>query len=228
MVVVDASSRYRYATVGDASRISGSCAGCHIATQILSVQFWALSLPFLPVGESEMAEADATLHRLCPSYAVNINSPLRHVRTRIYFTSESHIHALVNVLRYCHIGLDNADPLVCESGQNILWNTPELDYMSHIVFRMYENQQVRKGAFAASAWRGWNRRMWLVVRVSSNPYISQEWQEIGLSTVPTATLLGSEAILMAPLRMFAVLLDCPLDRNWTSGLKCRHMNCVGV
>lgn len=39
-------------------------------------------------------------HRLCPTYAMNINSPLRHVRTRVYFTSESHIHALINVLRY--------------------------------------------------------------------------------------------------------------------------------
>jgi hypothetical protein len=32
-------------------------------------------------------------------YASDINSPLRHVRTRIYFTSESHIHSLINVLR---------------------------------------------------------------------------------------------------------------------------------
>jgi hypothetical protein len=42
-------------------------------------------------------------HRyLCASfcrYASDINSPLRHVRTRIYFTSESHIHSLINVLR---------------------------------------------------------------------------------------------------------------------------------
>lgn len=28
---------------------------------------------------------------------------LSHVRTRIYFTSESHIHSLVNVLRYAHL-----------------------------------------------------------------------------------------------------------------------------
>eukprot|EP00803_Ostreobium_quekettii_P004618 evm.model.scf_439.9 EVM.evm.TU.scf_439.9 scf_439:61654-74618(+) len=93
-------------------------------------------------NDGENQETDSSLHRLCPSYAVNINSPMRHVRTRVYFTSESHIHALVNVLRYCHSGLDDAQPLVCESGLNILTNTPELDYLSHIVFRMYENQQV--------------------------------------------------------------------------------------
>ena len=45
-----------------------------------------------------------TIHRLCPTYATDINSPLRHVRTRIYFTSESHVHSLVNVLRYSHLG----------------------------------------------------------------------------------------------------------------------------
>ncbi|MEW5317234.1 MAG: hypothetical protein WDW38_008551 [Sanguina aurantia] len=43
-----------------------------------------------------------TMHRLCPDYASDINSPLRHVRTRIYFTSESHMHSLINVLRYSH------------------------------------------------------------------------------------------------------------------------------
>ena len=29
-----------------------------------------------------------------------VNSPHRHVRTRLYFTSESHMHSLMNVLRY--------------------------------------------------------------------------------------------------------------------------------
>lgn len=55
-------------------------------------------------GEQEEDRAEQeTLHRLCPTYASDVNSPLRHVRTRIYFTSESHIHSLVNVLRYCHL-----------------------------------------------------------------------------------------------------------------------------
>ena len=39
------------------------------------------------------------MHRLCPTYADGVNTPLRHVRTRIYFTPESHLHSLVNVLR---------------------------------------------------------------------------------------------------------------------------------
>lgn len=37
-------------------------------------------------------------HRLCPTYASDINSPLRHVRTRIYFTSEVWGHTLASLL----------------------------------------------------------------------------------------------------------------------------------
>ena len=37
-------------------------------------------------------------HRLCPTYASDINSPLRHVRTRIYFTSEVRAKVWVRVL----------------------------------------------------------------------------------------------------------------------------------
>lgn len=51
----------------------------------------------------DQVEQDDFIHRLCPSYASDINSPLRHVRTRVYFTSESHMHSLLNALRYCHL-----------------------------------------------------------------------------------------------------------------------------
>jgi len=55
-------------------------------------------------GEDPEFEVDKeTIHRLCPTYATDINSPLRHVRTRIYFTSESHVHSLINVLRFSHL-----------------------------------------------------------------------------------------------------------------------------
>ena len=55
-------------------------------------------------GDFEMFyEEPETMHRLCPTYASDINSPLRHVRTRIYFTSESHMHSLVNLLRFCNL-----------------------------------------------------------------------------------------------------------------------------
>ena len=56
------------------------------------------------VVEEDDEDLEPPLHRLCPTYAQDINSPLRHVRTRIYFTSESHVHSLINVLRYCQLG----------------------------------------------------------------------------------------------------------------------------
>ncbi|KAG2489657.1 hypothetical protein HYH03_011935 [Edaphochlamys debaryana] len=66
-------------------------------------------------GQLEAAETE-TIHRLCPTYASDINSPLRHVRTRIYYTSESHMHSLVNCLRWCHLGVEAAEA-DCGGGQ---------------------------------------------------------------------------------------------------------------
>ena len=191
----------------------------------------------------EEEDSEPPLHRLCPTYAQDINSPLRHVRTRIYFTSESHVHSLINVLRFCHLGAlttspsggraamrhqssdplftvevvrnqfalglvlgrpmsfqrvsmgcsqlqppcqrwqynsaaedegmramsrcsqcsrscshlstpaqtatqfaggaegQPREPLVSEEALQQLWDTPELDYLTHVVFRMYENKR---------------------------------------------------------------------------------------
>ncbi|XP_042424577.1 inositol hexakisphosphate and diphosphoinositol-pentakisphosphate kinase VIP1-like isoform X3 [Zingiber officinale] len=84
-----------------------------------------------------------TKYRLDPKYA-NVRTPERHVRTRLYFTSESHIHSLMNVLRYCNLdeSLQGEDSLVCNSALDHLHKTRELDYMSYIVFRMFENTEV--------------------------------------------------------------------------------------
>ncbi|XP_008807872.2 inositol hexakisphosphate and diphosphoinositol-pentakisphosphate kinase VIP2-like isoform X2 [Phoenix dactylifera] len=84
-----------------------------------------------------------TKYRLDPKYA-NVRSPERHVRTRLYFTSESHIHSLMNVLRYCNLdeSLQGEESLVCNCGLERLFKTRELDYMSYIVLRMFENTEV--------------------------------------------------------------------------------------
>ncbi|KAE8668634.1 Inositol hexakisphosphate and diphosphoinositol-pentakisphosphate kinase [Hibiscus syriacus] len=84
-----------------------------------------------------------TKYRLDPKYA-NVKTPERHVRTRLYFTSESHIHSLMNVLRYCNLdeSLQGEDSLICQSALERLYKTKELDYMSYIVIRMFENTEV--------------------------------------------------------------------------------------
>ncbi|XP_042025102.1 inositol hexakisphosphate and diphosphoinositol-pentakisphosphate kinase VIP2-like isoform X2 [Salvia splendens] len=82
-------------------------------------------------------------YRLDPKYA-NVRTPERHVRTRLYFTSESHIHSMMNVLRYCNLdeSLQEEPSLVCDSTLERLCRTKELDYMSYIVFRLFENTEL--------------------------------------------------------------------------------------
>ncbi|KAG9455748.1 hypothetical protein H6P81_000256 [Aristolochia fimbriata] len=93
--------------------------------------------------EQDDEEDKETKYRLDPEYA-NVKTPERHVRTRLYFTSESHIHSLMNVLRYCNLdeSLQGEASLVCQSALDRLYKTRELDYMSYIVFRLFENTEV--------------------------------------------------------------------------------------
>ncbi|KAK4488466.1 hypothetical protein RD792_004230 [Penstemon davidsonii] len=88
-------------------------------------------------------EDKETKYRLDPKYA-NVKTPDRHVRTRLYFTSESHIHSLMNVLRYCNLdeSLQGEPSLVSDNALERLYKTKELDYMSNIVLRLFENTEV--------------------------------------------------------------------------------------
>lgn len=76
-----------------------------------------------------------------------IKSSWRAVRSRLYFTSESHLHALLAALRL------PADPAngacaspVDDDGRAWLSRIPELSYLSHIVFRLWENMTVPEDA----------------------------------------------------------------------------------
>jgi len=93
--------------------------------------------------DDEAAHSTRITHRLAAEFAEDIKTPERHVRTRIYFTSESHIHALINVLRYGTgpngLGEKESKPLLSEEGLRILEETSEFDYLSQVVFRVFEN-----------------------------------------------------------------------------------------
>jgi inositol hexakisphosphate/diphosphoinositol-pentakisphosphate kinase len=93
--------------------------------------------------ETDDDDDKETQYRLDPKYA-NVRTPERHVRTRLYFTSESHIHSLINVIRYCQLddSLKGEPGLVANEGLKRIFETKELDYLTHVVLRMYENTAV--------------------------------------------------------------------------------------
>lgn len=69
---------------------------------------------------------------------LEINSLSRAVRTRLYFTSESHLHTLLNAFRY------PADGGVCaidSEGLAKLEEVSELSYLTQIVFRLFEDRE---------------------------------------------------------------------------------------
>ncbi|XP_058442878.1 inositol hexakisphosphate and diphosphoinositol-pentakisphosphate kinase isoform X4 [Malaya genurostris] len=79
-----------------------------------------------------------SVNRLNPRYSHGVSSPGRHVRTRLYFTSESHVHSLLTVLR--HGGLLNI--LTDEQWRRAMEYVSmvsELNYMSQIVIMLYED-----------------------------------------------------------------------------------------
>lgn len=71
---------------------------------------------------------------------LNINSMGRRIRTRLYFTSESHLHTVLNVFRFAQIG--NAKrSLLSHHGKSILNSTPELCYLTQVVMRVFEDNR---------------------------------------------------------------------------------------
>lgn len=65
-----------------------------------------------------------------------INSMGRRIRTRLYFTSESHLHTLLNVLRFAK---EEHSSLLSAAGRDYINHTPELCYLTQVVFRLFEN-----------------------------------------------------------------------------------------
>ena len=66
-----------------------------------------------------------------------INTMGRRIRTRLYFTSESHLHTLMNVMRFG--GTEGQVSPLSEDGKEFISTTPELCYLTQIVFRLFED-----------------------------------------------------------------------------------------
>ncbi|XP_053741546.1 inositol hexakisphosphate and diphosphoinositol-pentakisphosphate kinase 1 isoform X1 [Synchiropus splendidus] len=81
---------------------------------------------------------DEAVNKLHPLYSRGVMSPGRHVRTRLYFTSESHVHSLLSVFRYGGL-LDELKDQQWKQAMDYLGAVSELNYMTQIVIMLYED-----------------------------------------------------------------------------------------
>uniref|UniRef100_A0A7M5V764 Inositol hexakisphosphate and diphosphoinositol-pentakisphosphate kinase n=1 Tax=Clytia hemisphaerica TaxID=252671 RepID=A0A7M5V764_9CNID len=83
-------------------------------------------------------QLEETVHRLDPRESRDIATPHRHVRTRLYMTSESHVHSVVAAIKHGALFKDMNDKQ-CERAIKYLSQTSELNYLTQIVFMQYED-----------------------------------------------------------------------------------------
>ncbi|XP_076026280.1 inositol hexakisphosphate and diphosphoinositol-pentakisphosphate kinase 1 isoform X2 [Genypterus blacodes] len=81
---------------------------------------------------------DEAVNKLHPLYSRGVMSPGRHVRTRLYFTSESHVHSLLSVFRYGGL-LNEEKDQQWQQAMDYLSAVTELNYMTQIVIMLYED-----------------------------------------------------------------------------------------
>jgi len=67
-----------------------------------------------------------------------INTMGRRIRTRLYFTSESHLHTLLNVMRFSP---STEERLLSNKGADVIGAAPELCYLTQIIIRLFENTE---------------------------------------------------------------------------------------
>uniref|UniRef100_A0A8C2CCB3 Inositol hexakisphosphate and diphosphoinositol-pentakisphosphate kinase n=1 Tax=Cyprinus carpio TaxID=7962 RepID=A0A8C2CCB3_CYPCA len=83
---------------------------------------------------------DESVNKLHPLYSRGVLSPGRHVRTRLYFTSESHVHSLLSIFRYGGL-LDEEKDQQWKRAMDYLSAVSELNYMTQIVIMLYEDNK---------------------------------------------------------------------------------------
>ncbi|KAM9754088.1 inositol hexakisphosphate and diphosphoinositol-pentakisphosphate kinase 2 isoform 9-T24 [Menidia menidia] len=81
---------------------------------------------------------DEAVNKLHPLYSRGVMSPGRHVRTRLYFTSESHVHSLLSMFRYGGL-LNEEKDQQWKQAMDYLSAVNELNYMTQIVIMLYED-----------------------------------------------------------------------------------------
>ncbi|KAM8778312.1 inositol hexakisphosphate and diphosphoinositol-pentakisphosphate kinase 2 isoform 5-T6 [Rhynchonycteris naso] len=89
-------------------------------------------------SDLQRTQDDDTVNKLHPVYSRGVLSPERHVRTRLYFTSESHVHSLLSILRYGALCNESKDDQ-WKRAMDYLNVVSELNYMTQIVIMLYED-----------------------------------------------------------------------------------------
>ncbi|XP_053422344.1 inositol hexakisphosphate and diphosphoinositol-pentakisphosphate kinase 2 isoform X11 [Nycticebus coucang] len=89
-------------------------------------------------SDLQRTQDDDTVNKLHPVYSRGVLSPERHVRTRLYFTSESHVHSLLSILRYGALCNESKDEQ-WKRAMDYLNVVSELNYMTQIVIMLYED-----------------------------------------------------------------------------------------
>ena len=92
------------------------------------------------------AHEQERVHQLDHSVYTGVRTPHRHVRTRLYFTSESHIHSLFNVLRWGSSGAIGEPCTLFSDEAHALFHNVELGYLTHIVLRVLLRKGMDEGA----------------------------------------------------------------------------------
>ncbi|XP_076472834.1 inositol hexakisphosphate and diphosphoinositol-pentakisphosphate kinase 2-like isoform X2 [Babylonia areolata] len=86
-------------------------------------------------GEDSITRLDSRLSN-------GVATPGRFVRTRLYFSSESHIHSVMNILRYGNF-IERSDSQ-WEGAVHFLDSTAEFNYMSQVIFMLFEDSSKDK------------------------------------------------------------------------------------
>ncbi|XP_073533882.1 inositol hexakisphosphate and diphosphoinositol-pentakisphosphate kinase 2 isoform X9 [Phyllobates terribilis] len=89
-------------------------------------------------SDLQRTQDDDTVNKLHPLYSRGVMSPERHVRTRLYFTSESHVHSLLSILRFGSL-CDESKDEQWKRAMDYLNFVNELNYMTQIVIMLYED-----------------------------------------------------------------------------------------
>ncbi|XP_051776782.1 inositol hexakisphosphate and diphosphoinositol-pentakisphosphate kinase 2-like isoform X2 [Erpetoichthys calabaricus] len=101
---------------------------------------YAYCLPLIKKIQLDLQRTheDESVNKLHPLYSRGVMSPGRHVRTRLYFTSESHVHSLLSLFRYGGL-LNELTDQQWKRAMDYLSAVTELNYMTQIVIMLYED-----------------------------------------------------------------------------------------